>query len=68
MTLEGTLRAVHLDEDWLEVTVDGKKRTVSSVQEAYDDVVGPLMNRPVIVRARQSKSGKLKLIDIEPAE
>jgi hypothetical protein len=30
--------------------------------------VGPLMNRPVVVRARQAKNGKLKLIDIEPAE
>jgi hypothetical protein len=68
VTLEGTLRAVHLDEDWLEITVEGKHRVVWSVQEAYDDVVGPLMNRPVVVRARQAKNGKLKLIDIEPAE
>jgi hypothetical protein len=68
VVLEGILRAVHLDKDWLEVAVGDQHRKIMAVQEAYDDVVGPLVNRPVIVRAREDKKGNLTFVDIEPAE
>jgi len=43
------LRAVHLDRDWLEVTVDKDHIRVEDVGEAIDDLIGPMVNRPVIV-------------------
>ncbi len=35
-TLHGNLRAVHLDEDWLEVTVDGQHKKVYGVGDLND--------------------------------
>jgi len=62
--LSGILRAVHLDQDWLEVTVDGKHERVYGVGETADDVVGPLMNRLVIVEI-VTQGGRQMFRDIE---
>ena len=54
VTLQGILRAVHLDEDWLEVattTPPVAHIRVDEAGEALDDVVGPMVNRPVVVTA-----------------
>lgn len=72
LTLSGVLRAVHLDDDWLEVTVieAGHERHVK-VQKAgdiIDDVIGPMVNRPVLVETRVLPTGKYEFIDIQAAE
>jgi hypothetical protein len=64
--LIGVLRAVHLDEDWLEVSVDGGHERVSGVGETVDDILGPLVNHKVIVQVL-TKSGRHRFRDIEAA-
>ena len=66
-TLHGILRAVHLDQDWLEVTVDGKHERVFEVGETVDDIVGPLMNHQVEVQI-VTKGGRHLFRDIEGAQ
>ena len=68
VSLEGILRAVHLDRDWLELAVDTAHIKIVAVAETFDDVIGPLMNRPVVVRAAKGTRGELRFLDIEPAE
>ena len=64
-SLHGLLRAVDLDNDWLELAVDNERVRVIAVSEEVDDVIGPLVNRPVIVRV-SLVGGKRKFLDIEP--
>jgi hypothetical protein len=70
--LTGILRAVHLDEDWLEVTVMNEGREdhikITKAGEAIDDVVGPMINRPVTVEVAVSPGGKYRFLDIEAIE
>ena len=65
--LTGILRAVHLREDWLELTVNGRDVQVFEVGEAVDDVVGPLMNRAVVVQIVTQARGRIVFRDIEAA-
>jgi hypothetical protein len=54
LTIEGVLRGLHLDRDWLEVaTTETPPRhiRVDEAGEALDDVVGPMVNRRVVVTA-----------------
>ena len=45
------LRALHLDRNWLELHLpDGKHEKCDTVPDMLDDVVGPMVNREVIVR------------------
>jgi hypothetical protein len=62
--LRGVLRAVHLDEDWLEVIVDGQPIRVVEVVEAVDDLIGPLVNREVLVQIVRAR-GRVMFRDIE---
>ena len=63
-TIRGTLRALHLDQDWLEVTAayylfKGPQDSNRPV-EALDDVVGPMVNRLVNVSVvRRGREGYL---------
>lgn len=66
--LRGTLRAVHLDKDWLDVVVDGTSMHIEGLQDAVDDVIGPMVNRSVVVRAVRVSPKKLKFVDIELAD
>ena len=66
--LRGTLRAVHLDKDWLEIVVDGVSMHVEGLQDAVDDVIGPMVNRSVIVRVVRTSKKKFKYVDIELAD
>jgi hypothetical protein len=66
--LRGILRAVHLDKDWLDVVVDGVSVHVVGLQDAVDDVIGPMVNRAVIVRTVRVSRKKLKFVDIELAD
>ncbi len=64
-TLSGTLRAAHLDEDWLEVSIDGDHKRIFGVGETVDDEIGPLMNRAVVVKILTQASGRMMFVDIE---
>jgi len=68
VSLKGVLRALHLDSDWLELSVGGNKVSVIGVGEAVDDVIGPMVNHDVIVRAVKDKAGRFRFIDIEQDE
>ena len=63
----GVLRAIHLDKDWLEVAVEEGHIKVVGVGEEVDDVIGPLVNKRVIVRV--SSDGRTnRFVDIEAEE
>ena len=64
-SLRGILRAVHLDNDWLEVVADDEHCRVSKVEEQVDDVIGAMVNKPVIVHVTRDGE-KRKFVDIEP--
>jgi len=66
--LRGTLRALHLDKDWLDIVVDGVSMHIDGLQDAVDDVIGPMVNRSVIVRAVRTYKNKFKFVDIELAD
>lgn len=63
--LNGTLRAVDLDKDFIDVSVDGKSQHVIGLKDTLDDVIGPMVNRRVIVRGIQGPQQALQLVDIE---
>lgn len=69
-TIRGTLRALHLDKDWLEVATINNRPQHLKIEEAgdvLDDVVGPMVNRLVNVSViRRGK--KLVYQDIELEE
>jgi len=67
-TIRGVLRAVHLDEDWIEVTVDTDHVRIDHVGEAVDDVIGPMVNHAVLVQVTRDGRGKLHFRDIETDE
>jgi hypothetical protein len=49
--LRGTLRALHLDDDWLLIaTTEGVRQRCETRGDVLDDVVGPMVNRAVVVR------------------
>lgn len=51
-TVRGILRAVHLDQDWIEVATTDEPPAhlrIDEAGDALDDVVGPMVNRRVIV-------------------
>ena len=60
----GVLRAVHLDRNWLTLTVeDGTHITCDTVPEMLDDVVGPMVNKQVLVTgALRQKHGRDRLL------
>lgn len=66
--LTGVLRAVHLDQDWLEISTDEGRVRIINLGEAVDDVIGPMVNRPVIVRTTRDAKGRPLFRDIESAE
>jgi hypothetical protein len=65
VSITGQLRGVQLDKDWLEIVADGKTVHIVGLQDTVDDVVGPMVNRQVIVRAAKLSKDKLRFIDIE---
>jgi len=68
LSLTGILRAVHLDKDWLEVTIGQEHIHVGDVGDTVDDVIGPMVNRPVIIQTVKDSQGRYHFRDIEPAE
>ncbi|MEE3719481.1 hypothetical protein V2H45_22305 [Tumidithrix elongata RA019] len=47
--LRGTLRGLQLDNDWIEVSVNGKSEMIYDAKEEIDDVIGPMVNRRVVI-------------------
>jgi len=68
ITLRGVLRALDLDNDWLEVSVQGSHKHVTGVSETVDDLIGPMVNRDVSVTVRSGRGRSLIFIDIEQDE
>lgn len=68
LDLRGILRAVDLDHDWMDVLVDGNPIHVVDLQDTVDDVIGPMVNRPVVTKVLRTSAGKHKYLDIELAE
>jgi hypothetical protein len=71
--VRGVLRALHLDQNWLELTrADGTHQKCDTVPSMLDDVVGPMVNQHVEVRGplRKSRAGVARLLveDIEQVE
>ena len=65
VTKAGTLRALDLDRDWLEVIDEqGDSVHIAGLQDTVDDVIGPMVNRRVVVRAVRS-GRQLRFRDIE---
>ncbi|WP_235375827.1 hypothetical protein [Burkholderia thailandensis] len=67
-TVVGTLRAVHLDKDWLDLNMSGKSIHIDGVKDSIDDIIGPMMNKQVVVHVLKLPKGKLKFVDIELEE
>ncbi len=66
ITISGTLRALHLDGDWIEIAKkNGITVRVDGLKDTVDDVIGPMVNRLVIVRAVESTGNKSLFVDIE---
>jgi hypothetical protein len=69
-SISGTLRALHLDQDWLEITKAGdpiEHIRIEDAGDALDDVVGPMVNRQVVVSATR-RATKYLYRDIELSE
>lgn len=62
--IRGTLRALHLDADWIEVVNGSDSRRITNVKEEVDDRIGPMVNQPVVVQAVQV-GNTTRFIDIE---
>lgn len=67
-TLYGILRAVHLDKDWLDLNIENKSVHITDLRDTVDDVIGPLINKPVRVTVSKSSGHKFRFIDIEADE
>ncbi len=51
--LRGTLRGLQLDDDWIEIRIDGENQKVYGAKEEIDDVVGPMVNRKVVAEVSE---------------
>ena len=63
--IRGILRAVHLDHDWIEVLEGANRIKIDRVGEAVDDVIGPMVNRPVVVQVVRDADDNYRFRDIE---
>ena len=62
--VEGVLRALHLDNNWLEITEsDGKHVRFKTREDEVDDIIGPMVNRRVVAFGTKQK-GDPFLLDI----
>jgi hypothetical protein len=63
--LIGTIRAVDLDKDFLDVTVGDQALHVVDLGDAMDDLIGPMVNKKVKVHVIRKATGPLRFRDIE---
>ena len=65
--IRGVLRALHLDEDRIEV-IDGPNNwRIEGAKEEVDDRIGPMVNRSVVVQTVRT-GNRMHFIDIEADE
>lgn len=71
-SLRGVLCNLHLDNDWIEISVDGETQKIYDAREEIDDVVGPMVNRRVVAevleRADRSVEKRYSLRDLQLEE
>jgi hypothetical protein len=73
-TIEGILRALSLDNTWLEIRTESGSQKVRIGPNELDDVIGPMVNRRVAARVhfapapRRGGRTSVRLIDIELLE
>ena len=63
--LTGTLRALDLEKDFLNVIIDGQALHIVGLGDAMDDVIGPMVNKSVKVRVIRGNKGPIRFRDIE---
>jgi hypothetical protein len=66
--LRGQLRGLHLDDDWLELVTGpsiGEHVRIHDAGDVLDDVVGPMVNRHVVVTVEVGHGQRLSYKDIE---
>jgi hypothetical protein len=70
--LRGTLRGLQLDNDWIEVKVNGENKKIYDVKEEIDDVIGSMVNRQVVVdvveRLDRSSEKRYSFRDLQAEE
>ncbi len=65
----GVLRALHLDRSWLEIRKeDGKLQRCDAVSHLLDEVVGPMVDRQVVVRGRMNRTASRPRFLVEDIE
>jgi len=71
-SLKGTLRNLHLDDDWIEISINGRSQKIYGAGEEIDDRVGPMVNRRVVVevleRSDKSVEKRYSLRDLQLEE
>lgn len=67
--IHGVLRALHLDEDWIEIASsdDEEALRIDGAGDEVDDRIGPMVNQRVIVQAARA-GDKREFISIETYE
>lgn len=72
ISLRGTLRNLHLDDDWIEISINGKPQKIYGAGEEIDDRVGPMVNRRVVAevleRSDKSAEKRYSLRDLQLEE
>jgi hypothetical protein len=61
----GILRAVDLNKDYLDLSVNDKSVHILGLGTTMDDVIGPMVNKSVTVRCLEEQVGQLLFVDIE---
>ncbi len=71
-SLRGTLRNLHLDDDWIEISINGKSQKIYGAGEEIDDRIGPMVNRRVVAevfeRSDKSIEKRYSLRDLQLEE
>ena len=68
--LIGVLRGLHLDADWIAISIPEENKTIRVYQagDVIDDIVGPMVNHRVIVDVGVKPDGKYIFRDIQSEE
>jgi hypothetical protein len=65
VTIEGTLRGLQLNSEWIIINEGEKERRILIASEALEDVIGPMVNHAVCVEAEELAGGSLRLVSID---
>ncbi len=66
--LTGTLRALNLDRDWIEVSINGENTRIYDAKDEIDDVIGSMINHRVVVDVVEQLGEVYSLRDIQLEE